>query len=38
MNYQLLLECYLSGQVSEWQWAEHLKDEVFRQWLKRKSL
>lgn len=30
MNYRLLLQCYLSGQMSERQWQEHLKDEVFK--------
>lgn len=36
-RYDLLLACYLSGQVSEKQWQEHLKDEVFRAWLLRHS-
>ena len=35
MNYALLLACYRSGQISERQWSEHLKDEVFCMWLKR---
>ena len=35
MNYALLLECYRSGQISERQWQAHLRDEVFRAWLKR---
>jgi len=33
MNYELLLQCYRSGQVSERQWQEHLKDENFKKWL-----
>ena len=32
-NYELLLSCYKSGQISEQQWAQHLKDEVFIKWL-----
>jgi hypothetical protein len=32
-DYELLLACYRSGQVSETQWQEHLKDEPFRKWL-----
>lgn len=34
-NYELLLQCYRSGQMSEAQWNEHLKDEVFKAWLKK---
>lgn len=37
MNYALLLECYRSGQITEAQWQEHLKDEIFAAWLKRRS-
>ena len=33
MKYQLLLQCYKSGQISEAQWQAHLKDEVFKRWL-----
>lgn len=36
-DYALLLACYRSGQISERQWQEHLKDEVFRAWLKREA-
>lgn len=32
MKYSYLLECYLSGQMTEKQWQEHLKDEVFKKW------
>ena len=32
MNYKLLLQCYRSGQISERQWQEHLKDEGLRQY------
>lgn len=35
MNYALLLACFSSGQISDAQWQEHLKDEVFAAWLKR---
>lgn len=31
----LILAAYLSGQMSERQWQEHLKDELFSAWLKR---
>jgi len=34
-EFELLLACYLSGQVSERQWLEHLKDQKLRDWLKR---
>lgn len=37
LNYALLLECYLSGQIAERIWQEHLRDEVFRAWLKRQK-
>lgn len=36
-NFALILDCYLSGQISERQWQEHLKDEVFRKWLEKQS-
>lgn len=28
-NYDLILQCYRSDQISERQWQEHLKDAVF---------
>lgn len=34
-SFALLLACYRSGQVSERQWQEHLKDKKLRQWLER---
>ncbi|HLW27648.1 MAG TPA: hypothetical protein VKY54_07935 [Kiloniellales bacterium] len=34
-EFELLLACYLSGQVSERQWQEHLKDQRLRDWLKK---
>lgn len=34
-GYALLLAYHQSGQMSERQWQEHLKDEVFSAWLKR---
>lgn len=34
-EYQNLLDCYRSGQISEKQWQEHLKDEGFAEWVKR---
>lgn len=36
--YQLLLECYLSGQMSEAQWQQHLQDKVFAVWLKHMGI
>lgn len=34
--YEMLYQCYRSGQMSERQWQEHLNaDEVFRSWLSR---
>jgi hypothetical protein len=38
MTYALLLEFYRSGQIDENRWQEHLRDEVFRAWLKRQNL
>lgn len=38
LYYVLLLECYLSGQVSERQWQAHLEDDAFREWLKVQSV
>lgn len=29
-----LLQCYLSGQISERQWQLHLEDIEFKDWLK----
>lgn len=38
-EYQLLLACWLSGQISPAQWLEHLKDPDFAAWLEaRRSL
>lgn len=34
-EFDLLLACYRSGQVSERQWQEHLKDKKLRQWLEK---
>ena len=33
--YAHTLACYRSGQISEPQWQEHLKDEVFAAWIAR---
>jgi len=34
LNYfKSLLTCYRSGQISEKQWQEHLKDKTFKMWL-----
>jgi len=32
-KFELLLACYKSGQVSERQWQDHLKDADFAAWL-----
>jgi hypothetical protein len=38
MNYYAdLLACYRSGQISEQQWQQHLRDEVFVAWLKKQD-
>jgi hypothetical protein len=34
-NYQALLACYQSGQITDHQWQQHLKDQVFAAWLKK---
>lgn len=34
----LILACYLSGQMTESQWAAHLKDELFAAWVSRQGL
>lgn len=33
---ELLLACYLSGQINERQWQEHLRDDFFAAWVKRR--
>lgn len=35
--FRALLDCYRSGQMSEAQWAEHLKDEMFAAWVRRNA-
>jgi hypothetical protein len=32
---ELLVDCHRSGQISEWQWQEHLKEDpkLFDSWL-----
>lgn len=35
---QNILACYQSGQMTELQWQEHLKDELFCAWLKRRGI
>ena len=34
-NYELIWLCCISGQISERQWQEHLKDEIFAAWVKK---
>jgi hypothetical protein len=36
-SYELILQCYRSGQISEKQWQEHLKDEVFAKWVVKQT-
>lgn len=36
MSYQLLLECIRSGQLDAAQIAEHMKDEVFAAWYRKR--
>lgn len=36
-RFDLLLACYRSGQISERQWQEHLKDEALRKWLEKQG-
>jgi len=33
VKYRSLLACYLSGQIEEWAWQEHLSDLKFKAWL-----
>jgi hypothetical protein len=35
--FQLILDCWRSGQMTEAQWAEHLKDEMFAAWVRRNA-
>jgi hypothetical protein len=36
-TYECLLACYRSGQVSERQWTEHLRDPAFAAWLRERA-
>jgi len=36
--YAMILDCYRSGQISERQWQEHLKDEVFAAWVRARAV
>lgn len=36
-EFEMLLACYRSGQVSERQWQEHLKDPAFREWVENQK-
>lgn len=36
-SYRLLLDCYHTGQLTEKQWNEHLKDEQFAAWVERQE-
>lgn len=35
LEYRLLLECFRSGQISERQWTQHLKDKRFAEWVEK---
>lgn len=35
-DFELLLACYRSGQISAKQWAAHLENEVFARWLMKR--
>jgi hypothetical protein len=34
-RYDLILACYLSGQMTEKQWHEHVKNEHFAAWVRK---
>lgn len=37
-HYELLYTCYLSGQISDRQWQQHLtENEVFRKWVETRT-
>jgi len=36
-DYNAILACYKSGQMSEKQWQSHLSDKLFVIWLNRKE-
>jgi hypothetical protein len=37
-DYELLWQCYKSGQMSEKQWQDHLKnDDGFLEWLRKQA-
>jgi hypothetical protein len=36
-SYELLWQCFLSGQINSRQWDEHLKDELFAAWVVRQE-
>lgn len=36
-EFALLLACYRSGQVSERQWTEHMRDLAFAAWFEREG-
>lgn len=35
-RFDLILACYVSHQMTEQQWQEHLRDELFSAWYKSK--
>jgi hypothetical protein len=37
-HYEAIWSAWQSGQITAVQMAEHLKDEVFRRWLKKRDL
>lgn len=37
-QFESVLLCYESGQMTEVQWQEHLSDELFCAWLKKRGM
>lgn len=35
MTFTMILACYRSGQMSEAQWQDHMRDELFAAWVRR---
>lgn len=36
-EFEMLLACYRSGQVSERQWQAHMEDKAFRVWVENQN-
>lgn len=35
MTFAMILACYRSGQMTEAQWQDHMRDELFAAWVAR---